>query len=55
MYKRYGKDAFLLDENDTDEIVEECIIGDIDPPSIKQKSDKLLYYFDTSHLNIKVE
>ena len=55
-YKRFGKEAFVLNEDDTDEIVEENIVGVVKTPTLKQKGDKLLYFFDlSSYDSIKVE
>ena len=55
-YKRYGKDSFIFNEKDTDEIGEECIIGIVQPPAVKQRSDEILYFFDlSSYRDIKVE
>ena len=40
-YRPYGKDSFLLNEKDIDEIGQECIAGTVQPPAVKQKKDEI--------------
>ena len=53
-YKRKGKDYFLYDEDDVDEIGIECIKGTLSPPDIKQKLN-VYYLFNYSQYNIDLQ
>ena len=54
-FHRNGKKSFLLEEEDTDEIGEECVFRKLSPPREEWKTDRVYYYFSYGTYGIELQ